>query len=86
MFPLLIGKDLLEDHWFLPSRTEATAAPLDRAWLPSRETPWYISLNCGYFITQGENSRKMQLVTNLPLVDDSCQADICNFASSDVTG
>lgn len=86
MFPLLIGKDLLEDHQFLPSRTEATAAPLDRAWLPSRETSRYLSLNGGYFITQGGNSRKTQLVTNLLSVDDSCQADICNFASSDVSG
>lgn len=62
--PSLQREGLLKDHSSFPSSTEATAAQLtEHCYHQGR--PRGVSPNCGYFITQGENGRKMQLVTNL---------------------
>lgn len=59
--PTVQRKGLLRDHTgSFCSSTQATAAQLDRALFPSRETHG-VSSTCGDFMTQGEKGGKMRL-------------------------
>lgn len=60
--PTVYRKDYSKISGSFLSSTEATAAQLD---CYRQGRPHGVSPNRGYFITQGENGRKMQLVTNL---------------------